>query len=841
MVQHKTIPAGIHNLIQIVGREQELEVARSVIRAPHGYKGLLIAGSTGTGKTRIAQEIATRFHGNGTFFITPQNWKNYETIQALKRHLDSSKRGDALVVLDDAHQLPHSIPSELFSRIRAYGVPSIFVVNVDETPHDEITTLWKNRQLERIDVLPLTATAGRRLASLMADFNLNVSDAARLAKLAAGNPLLLREIVTTLKNRSALAGHDGRLPDEIPTPPGLRDLIIGRVRGLDAIQNKALETISLLSLARLKHLEQLFSLEVLLELEDRGLISVRVEEVSRVHVASPLIAHVIRSHLNSLRGVSLLRDWCSVVSWDELQPDERLSLAEWSTSTIDTPPRSWLLEASNISLATHDIPGAMQMASKAWEFYRSPSTALSLADALVAGGDFAALEVLADEAKQAYGAQLGDLLFVHRIHSLTLRGLHGEALTAIGAMASSPLKALLRGSLALQCGNFKQALLFCNELDIADSSLHRLESKIVTVSALCHLGQPLNGLEIFDKWCHDFDYVDKVLSMEGVDEARALCLQQDGRLAEAEALLTHERLRTAQFHNPRADLRRSVALSLIHLEQGRIRKALELLVMAPEDGAAVHLSDLGAALYAVALTLLPIRERISFPDPVFNVPTGRYMAYQAIASARLSTEKGDSSAALETLETALAVSADEEHFGDVALIVHELARLGYAARTSQYWEVPLQGVLIQARLWYAQAVATGELTLLRRAARVFSDCGALMYAAESFAELCRIHQEAGRGRSATAASVEARRLLQSCGEIETPPLRFLTRAVELSDRERTVASLAAQNLSDREISQLLMISHRTVSNTLYRVYQKLGLRGRRELGSIFSVTLSGSR
>ncbi len=57
----------------------------------------------------------------------------------------------------------------------------------------------------------------------------------------------------------------------------------------------------------------------------------------------------------------------------------------------------------------------------------------------------------------------------------------------------------------------------------------------------------------------------------------------------------------------------------------------------------------------------------------------------------------------------------------------------------------------------------------------------------------------------------------------------ISRRPQLSDREREVALLAAQNLTSREIAERLFVSVRTVDNHLQQVYVKLGVKRRTEL------------
>ena len=56
----------------------------------------------------------------------------------------------------------------------------------------------------------------------------------------------------------------------------------------------------------------------------------------------------------------------------------------------------------------------------------------------------------------------------------------------------------------------------------------------------------------------------------------------------------------------------------------------------------------------------------------------------------------------------------------------------------------------------------------------------------------------------------------------------------LSPTERAVAELAAAGLTSRTIGDRLFLSHRTVEATLLRVYRKLGVRTRAELGGVIA-------
>ena len=54
---------------------------------------------------------------------------------------------------------------------------------------------------------------------------------------------------------------------------------------------------------------------------------------------------------------------------------------------------------------------------------------------------------------------------------------------------------------------------------------------------------------------------------------------------------------------------------------------------------------------------------------------------------------------------------------------------------------------------------------------------------------------------------------------------------ELTPTEQTVASLAASGLTNREIAERAFVSPKTVEANLSRVYRKLGIHSRAELGA----------
>jgi ATP/maltotriose-dependent transcriptional regulator MalT len=84
-----------------------------------------------------------------------------------------------------------------------------------------------------------------------------------------------------------------------------------------------------------------------------------------------------------------------------------------------------------------------------------------------------------------------------------------------------------------------------------------------------------------------------------------------------------------------------------------------------------------------------------------------------------------------------------------------------------------------------------------------------------------------------AFSQQARRELRASGE--SSRRRDPAARDQLTAQELQIAHLAAEGLSNREIGQQLYLSHRTIGTHLYRIFPKLGITARGELGPALSA------
>ncbi len=129
---------------------------------------------------------------------------------------------------------------------------------------------------------------------------------------------------------------------------------------------------------------------------------------------------------------------------------------------------------------------------------------------------------------------------------------------------------------------------------------------------------------------------------------------------------------------------------------------------------------------------------------------------------------------------------------------------------------------------------------LDQASAQFGSLGVDLYAAEAAMDAAAAHQRQGNPTKAAASFERAGSHLDPGDPVATPALSTPPSAVAaLTAREREVAQLATQGMSDRAIAERLSLSVRTVETHLTRTYAKLGLPGRTELTSVFMTSSPG--
>jgi DNA-binding CsgD family transcriptional regulator len=144
-----------------------------------------------------------------------------------------------------------------------------------------------------------------------------------------------------------------------------------------------------------------------------------------------------------------------------------------------------------------------------------------------------------------------------------------------------------------------------------------------------------------------------------------------------------------------------------------------------------------------------------------------------------------------------------------------------------------------------------RLPLIGEAVEILQERGHRFELARAITDLARAHHELGDGGRARALARKAKQLERECGVLaprakpaaetgslpgDRPWNAHDTRgpAVELSDAELRVATLAADGYTNRQIAEKLFITISTVEQHLTRSYRKLSVRRRADLAARLS-------
>lgn len=198
---------------------------------------------------------------------------------------------------------------------------------------------------------------------------------------------------------------------------------------------------------------------------------------------------------------------------------------------------------------------------------------------------------------------------------------------------------------------------------------------------------------------------------------------------------------------------------------------------------------------------------------------------EGIVEVALVASRGDTdAAAMRALELADAVGPARSA---AAWLLHDAARHGRAAevveRLDQIAATQPDRYLPAIMADSARAMADGEDRRLVEVASEFRNGGFDLFAAEAEVLASRLVDPDATVGSNNDPTARARADIARAGNPWTPIVDDLAEPEELTPRQREIARLVVDGLTNGEVAARLGISKRTVENQLYRVYAKLGV------------------
>ena len=205
-----------------------------------------------------------------------------------------------------------------------------------------------------------------------------------------------------------------------------------------------------------------------------------------------------------------------------------------------------------------------------------------------------------------------------------------------------------------------------------------------------------------------------------------------------------------------------------------------------------------------------------------------------ITKSWLAAAKGGQRSGVELCRAAADLAHQSGQYAIEAEALHHAARFGdgtVADRLAQLQEhVTGRVVTLQAR--HAAALAASDGQALDTVSHDFENIGWILSAADAAAQASPLHGRAGRRRKSAESAARALSLAAQCGGAMSPAIKLAARPLPVTTREREIAGLISEGMSNRDIAEQLTVSVRTVEGHIYRACAKLDVTDRDELAKV---------
>jgi DNA-binding CsgD family transcriptional regulator len=803
-----------------------------------------------------------------------------------------SSRDPLVIVIDDAQWLDHASRRALEFVTRR--LPLRVGIAVAHRPVTgsrrpvELVRALAPQPVEHLILGPLSLAALNQLIQSRIRLKLSRPLLVRLAEASEGNPFFALEIAGALARGPVLPAPG----EPLPVPRTLHDLLSDRVAHLSAPARMAASAAAALSRPSADSLETAFGSEfdveaAILELEEAGLL---VSDDDRLRFSHPLLASTLYGSLTVARRRELHRRLAAAADDPEEQarhlaraqrvPDEGAAATIEAAAALATrraaPEAAAELYAAACRLTPEEqsedrarrmLAGAQALSlagelgaarSRAMEALASGRTPSTQARALLLLGDLAtyteSIESRLEYQERALTKAGGD------------RGLRAEILLALfEQIANDAVMARQRADEAVELlrqGHDRSALAraliskFIAEAVLGHGAQTHLLDEALALEARSggdledqiHPGGPGGPASIYPLiWSHWIDDLEgtrarfrvlsqrfeesgDIVSAAELVEFVAMAEFRAGNWGEAERALGPACDTLAQFELRGPFIASFADRSVIDAHRGRIERARETLdsILAVEGldrfWRMVCHSAQGAVEFCAGSYEAADRAWTQMREEA------RVIGWIDFLDDRSEPDHVEALIALGKLDEARRVLEHLEWRGRTLPRAWIDAGLPRARALIQ----AADGKVLEALVAIDQAQATPSLPF--EAARLLLLGGQLqrranrkLAARDSLAGALRAFEELGSPPWAQRARDESARLgLRHRGPDE------------LTDSERRIAELAASGKTNRQVAEAAFVSPKTVEANLARVYRKLGIRSRAELGARMAATSGGT-
>ena len=772
-----------------------------------------------------------------------------------------SGKSELVCAIDDLQWLDASSAAVVEFALRRLGeepVRGVVSVRTTELARAPILALARDRQVEYVELGPLTVAALHRVLSQELGSTFPRPTLVRIAQAAGGNPLYAIEIARELNRRGKHDSSGG-----VPVPQDFDALVRARVRALPVEARDALLRAATLAQPDTETIDPL----ELAPAEEAGLV--RVEGDGRIEFVHPLFASAVYSAAPAAR----IREAHGAVAALARDPEERARHLALAAPGPDAGVVQELQAAARHARMRGSPDSAAELTRLALRLLPENAPArlelqLELAEQLHLASDFPGARALLDELRRTL--QPGDLR-ARALLTLVEIDYWRSGESAATALAEEALTDARDPVLRARC--YAAIALYAGTVDLPKAAAAAREA----LTLLESVPDPDPGLvaaalsarvraDLFLGDGFDQETAMRALALEEsgppatVDTRVVFKLGQwlryiddlDGARARLEQAEQQAREEGDESSLANILLNRVIVATWAGDLAGAAELAERMLDAFGQHGVGPDAGDLWRAYVdAYAGRLESVREAAAKADPGEPMVTAlwsRCLGLAELAAGETGSADRHLTEALEVfervafrepaiwrvdgdaIEAALAV-------GDVDRAQGLLARFEEcAARSRIPWSLA-----VSARCRGLVLAARGDLDAaaeaLERAVAEHEHCPMPFERARTLLVQGRLLRRLKQKRQARLALDEARELFAGQGaetwlaRVDDELQRVAVRRApaELSATELRIARLAADGLSNQAIAEQVFVSVKTVESNLKRAYRKLGISSRAQL------------
>lgn len=850
-----------------------MSVIRAALSAPE-VSGILLCGAAGVGKSRIArQALATaETHGHESRWVVGTSaaqtiplgaftaWATpgvTDTIQLVRGVIDALTTSSARPVLlgvDDV-QLLDELSIFVVHQVVQRGAAKVLLTVRDEPSSAALQEMLKAGQFARLDIQPLTLDKTTALLSMTLGGLIDSHAARRLWTLTQGNALYLRNIVEREIADGRLVRQHGlwQWNGDPVMPPSLIELIESRIGALPPAIGDVVDTLAVGEPIRLAALQRITSAAAVEDAETRGLVTLEPAAGGmEVRVAHPLYGEVRRRRAPTTR----LRRLRGLVATELATADDRDDIrvvVRRATLSLDSdlpPDCELLVRAAHGAVWLADLHLAERLAAAAGQAGAGPQPNFIRAHALswLGRGDNADEVLSAIDTETLTDAERGRLAFLRASNLLWALGSPTRALQVIEDAS---------GSDAPEARSYLDAFRTVHAFATDDPAAAERYAEHLALEQL----PPVVGTEMA--------WVQTTVSADAGRTTAAVTAAETGySVADRAFDAPHMRFNIADSHVTALVLAGHLHDALAVAERVRDQAAnlpgtAQLLGTAVAGRAALaagHLPTAGLLLeqstaglasagygtgwgyryqisYATALAMRgTTTEAAAILADLEKVPrTFRPLDYErSIAQAWVAAGQGAVSTAVTLLRAAAERAGAKGQFAAEVACLQTAAQFGDRSGRARLnaLEPRVEGPRVGLAARLATALHTAHGDELAALSTEFERLGDLVAAVDCAAHAANVYRGQDRRGSALTCSARAAALAEQCGGVVSPALRLSTEDVPLTNREREIAMLIAEGLTNQAIAERLTLSVRTVESHIHRAMAKTGTADRFELAGL---------